>query len=251
MRVHVILQARMGSTRLPGKVLAPLAGEPMLAWIAKRVAHAAEPDGFCVATTDLPEDDPVYDYCRGSLGCACFRGSSEDVLGRYRECAAQLDSDVIVRITGDNPLVDPAVIDAAVCWYRSREGADYARYRAGLPLGIGVEVFSRKALERAYAEADDPECREHVTPYFYRNPQLFRVESAPLEGPDCSGFRLTVDTWEDRETLQAVLGALSGRDCPSWQDAVAYLRQNPGLASNAGVRQKSVSYAGEGMRHGS
>lgn len=243
-KTTAILQARMGSERLPGKVLAPLCGAPMLARTIDRLRLARAVDEVVVATTDLAEDDPIDDYCTHHLGCFVFRGSADDVLARYHLCAEDRGSDIVVRVTGDNPAVDPAVVDEALRVFFDSDHLDFLRFREGLPLGVGVSVFTARALARAHREANDAECREHVTPYIKQNGHIFAVKQAECIGRDYSGIRLTVDTIEDLQTMRALYSALMEDPAFSWQDAVSYLEGHPEAVMNSGVSQRQIAYRG-------
>src|SRR3989344_7618105 len=177
-RVALIVQARMGSTRLPGKILMPLKGKPMLGWQLERLKRAEELDQIILATTNKKSDDQV-----AALGEACdvtvFRGDEEDVLDRYYRAAKEAGADIIVRVTGDCPLIDPAVVDEVVRHFR-RANVDYTKHPENYPEGLDTEVFSFAALERAWQNAQLPSEREHVTPFIRNHPELFRVD-APRE----------------------------------------------------------------------
>src|SRR6185437_12951462 len=160
--VICITQARLGSTRLPGKVLMPIIGRPLLAWHLSRLGRAKAIDQVIVATTVLPQDDAIVELCRG-LGIPVFRGSQEDVLERYLGAAARAGAATIVRVTSDCPLIDPGVVDELVAAYHARRPAiDYATLdRADFPRGLDADVFSRAALEEAGRDAHAPAEREH------------------------------------------------------------------------------------------
>lgn len=203
-----ILQARMSSTRLPGKVLMPLAGAPMLARQIERVRRAKSIGTLVVATSDNPSDDPLVLLCR-SLQVACFRGPLHDVLGRYRGAARRFGpSENVVRLTGDCPLADPDVIDAVIA-YHLAESADYTSNTQvqTFPKGLDVEVFKAALLERAYKETRDPYDREHVTPFFYRHPKWFKLANLECD-PPLGDLRWTVDTPEDYAFAARVYDAL-------------------------------------------
>lgn len=203
-----ILQARMSSTRLPGKVLMPLAGAPMLARQIERVRRAKSIGTLVVATSDNPSDDPLVLLCR-SLQVACFRGPLHDVLGRYRGAARRFGpSENVVRLTGDCPLADPDLIDAVIA-YHLAEGADYTSNTQvqTFPKGLDVEVFKAALLERAYKETRDPYDREHVTPFFYRHPKWFKLANLECD-PPLGDLRWTVDTPEDYAFAARVYDAL-------------------------------------------
>lgn len=236
--VLCVLQARTSSTRLPGKVLAPVLGEPMLARQLERIGRAARIDLAMVATSDEPSDDAVAALCAG-IGTACFRGSLPDVLDRFHGAAATVGPRHVMRLTGDCPLVDPAVLDALVELHVAG-GYDYSsnvRPRT-FPHGLDAEIFTIELLDRAWHEATTPYEREHVTP-FMNAPGREGVRQGSLVGPvDRSELRWTVDHPEDLEVVRAVFAALYPRD-PAFTtaDVVAFLEAHPEVeAINAGHR---------------
>jgi spore coat polysaccharide biosynthesis protein SpsF len=204
-RVLAIVQARMSSTRLPGKVLEELGGTRVLDLVLQRLGAASELQGVVVATSTDPGDDPVAQVA-ADAGVPVVRGPLEDVLERYRLAAEQHPCEAVVRITADCPLVDPDVVDAVVRRWR---GAD-EQYVANVieprtyPKGLDVEVISRTALEAAAAEASDAYDREHVTPYVRSRPDTFPQARVTHE-PSYGGVRLTLDTPEDLEALRALV----------------------------------------------
>jgi spore coat polysaccharide biosynthesis protein SpsF len=237
-----IIQARTGSTRLPEKVLADLAGLPLLAVILVRVRSARLVDEWVVATTEQPADAAV-----AALAVAhntkCFRGSEHDCLDRYYRAAQEHRADVIVRLTGDNPFVDGPFVDGAVAEFRGAhppvDYADTGRSRT-YPLGRAAEVFTFAALERAWREDRDPASREHVTPYIYTEPGRFHLLALRGPGGPEASYRLTVDTPVDLELAQRLFTALGGHTAP-WQDVVALLRAHPEWAElNAAVIQRRL-----------
>ncbi len=173
-----IIQGRMNSSRLPGKVLKPIAGRPMLCHVMDRTASAETINEVIVATSDDPSDDPIELTCSRE-GYLCYRGSQFDVLDRFYQAASLADASVIVRITADCPLIDPGVIDRTVRAF-FEQGADFAAnrlpppYKRTYPIGLDVEVCSFTALERAWNEAKLPHEREHVMPYLYDQPGRFK-----------------------------------------------------------------------------
>jgi glutamate-1-semialdehyde aminotransferase/spore coat polysaccharide biosynthesis protein SpsF (cytidylyltransferase family) len=253
MKTLAIIQARMTSSRLPGKVLADIAGAPMLRRVCERVGRAATLDGVVVATSDRPADDPVAQWC-GRAGVACFRGDESDVLDRYYQAARRHGADVVVRVTADCPLIDPEVIDRVVTAFRDGR-ADYAAniLRQTYPDGLDVEVFAFAALERAWREAARPSEREHVTPYL-RNSGLFRVVGVENEtdlGP--RQLRSTVDEPQDLEFVRAVYGAANGRERLGLNDVLSLLEERPdvaalqaGFVSNEGYLRSLYSQAAGG-----
>jgi spore coat polysaccharide biosynthesis protein SpsF len=203
-----ILQARMSSSRLPGKVMRPLAGAPMIARQIERLRRAASLSRIVVATSDEASDQPLADYLQGA-GVEVFRGSLTDVLGRFAACAERFDlRGPLVRLTADCPLADPELVDACVALHLS-EGADFTsndQHRT-FPRGLDVEVFNREGLDEAAGEARDPYDREHVTPFFYRNPERFRLAEL-TQARDDSSLRWTVDTPQDFAYVERVYAAL-------------------------------------------
>jgi len=218
--IWAIVQARMGSSRLPGKVMESMAGKPALGHVLDRLEAVSSIWGSIVATTVSEIDDPIELYCH-ERGVRCFRGDEEDVLDRYRACADSIVAETVIRITSDCPLIDPGIVDFVVDVYRCEEGGvDYVSN--GLPPtfpdGLDVEVFSRDALERAWTEAKEPAEREHVTLHFWKNADAYRLLN--VKNPDdLSSIRWTLDTPEDLvlireiyEDLYAGSGGLFGMD---------------------------------------
>jgi spore coat polysaccharide biosynthesis protein SpsF len=239
-KVVAVIQARMGSTRLPGKVLQSIGGATMLERVCTRVQRAKSLAQALVATTIEPADDAIVRECQ-RLGVPFFRGSEDDVLDRYYRASLVSSPEVVVRITSDCPIIDPDVVDLTVNALE-HAGADYAsnvRVRR-FPHGLDTEVMTFAALERAWREASQPYERVHVTPYLYQHPELFRIES--VEGPGDRGtWRWTVDTAEDLEFARAIYERLGNVDTFTWLDAVAAIESEPKLAAlNAHIRQKSL-----------
>ncbi|MEB3238269.1 MAG: glycosyltransferase family protein [Candidatus Sericytochromatia bacterium] len=206
-RVGVVLQARMGSSRLPGKVLAPIAGRPMLLHILDRLRAASTPDRIIVATSVTPADDVVAGLV-ADYGVACYRGDAADVLDRYWQATLVHDLALIVRATADNPLVDPVELDRLVALHGATD-ADYCHAFGRLPLGVGVESFSRAALARSWREGRAPNHREHVNEYIQERPDIFDIRALDVpEAKVAPHLRLTVDTPEDLERARRVYDRL-------------------------------------------
>lgn len=231
-RTVAIVQARMSSTRLPGKVLRKIGDQPAIHHVLSRVARAKHVDAVWLACSDAPGDDPLADYAKRQ-GFAVFRGDEDDVLGRYAAAAAQAQAATVVRITGDCPMIDPGVVDRALERFRAG-GVDYVSntLQRSYPDGLDVEVFSRAALDRAAREAKDPFLREHVTPYIHghfrdRLPAGdFRVAQI-VHGADFHHLRWTLDDADDLEFLRRLMPRLpQGFD---WMDAVSLLTREPNL----------------------
>lgn len=235
----IVVQARMTSTRLPGKVMQPIAGRPMLGWQLERLRRVGRDIGIAVATTVNRSDDPIVRLC-GTEGVDVIRGSELDVLDRYHQAAETLEADPVIRITSDCPLIDPDVIRQLLeLWERERP--DYAAntLERTFPRGLDTEVISRSALDTAWRKADAPFEREHVTPYIYRRPDHYRLLNLAAD-VDRGGMRWTVDTPEDLEFVRAVFDAVEPRP-PAFETrhVVELLRRRPDIEDiNAAVEQK-------------
>ena len=246
-RVVAIVQARMGSTRLPGKVLADIAGQPMLVREVERARRAATLDELVVATTVERADDAVAELCL-SRGYPCYRGHPTDVLDRYYRAAQEHRADVIVRLTGDCPLIDPGVIDETVrAFLESEPPYDLVANRLAegrtFPIGLDTEVCSFEALEAAWREAADPYEREHVLPFIYERRERFRVQLL-RGGEDFGHLRWTVDAPEDLEVVRRVFEHFGRRDDFTWLDVLDLFRQDPSLALlNASVEHRGFREA--------
>jgi spore coat polysaccharide biosynthesis protein SpsF len=240
MKVVAIVQARMASTRLPGKVLLDLAGRTMLARVVRRVRRAAGIDEVVVATTGALGDEGIVEECR-RLKVACFRGSEPDVLDRYYGAAAAHQAGVVVRITADCPLIDPGETGRVIRAFVGGQ-PDYASniLHRTYPRGLDTEVISAATLARAWREAGEPYQRTHVTPYIYQHPQRFRLLSVTGE-EDLSVHRWTVDSPDDLELVRAIYLRMSGEDTFSWRDLLRLLEDQPWLGElNRHVRQKQL-----------
>lgn len=231
-----IIQARTSSSRLPGKVLKPILGQPMLARQLERLKRAARMDALVVATSDLPEDDAIERLCR-DVATPCFRGSLDDVLDRIYGAARHHNATVVVRLTADCPLTDPEVIDDLIAFFEAGD-YDYASntIEPTWPDGLDAEVMRFTALETAWREATAGSDREHVTPFLYNHPTRFNLGS--FKNPtDLSGLRWTVDEPEDFELVTKIYQALY-RKRPAFgtADILGYLGAHPELSAlNSGI----------------
>jgi spore coat polysaccharide biosynthesis protein SpsF len=230
-RIVALLQARASSTRLPGKVLRPLFGVPMLARQIERVQRATRIDRLLIATSDHGSDDAIAALGR-SLDIAVHRGSLNDVLDRMMQAARPHDPDWIVRLTGDCPLADPTLIDAAI---EMALAGDYDYVSNALeptfPDGLDVEVVRASVLESAWREATLPSEREHVTPFIHTRPDRFRIAKL-RNGEDLSALRWTVDEPADFELAEIIYQKLHAENPAfGWRDVLALVRREPELAT--------------------
>ncbi len=238
-RVVAVVQARMGSTRLPGKVLADLGGAPLLARMIERLGAARTLEAVVVATTTLAADAPVRALA-ADLGVGCFAGPEDDVLARYAGAAREFAADPVVRLTADCPLIDPALVDRCVEAFFATPGCDYAALGGEFPDGLDTEVIGAAALRHADADARLASEREHVTPYVKKHPELFRSTTVPF--PAVLGARRwTVDEPRDLELVRAIWARLyRPGEVFSWQAIEALLVREPALAAiNAGIERNA------------
>jgi spore coat polysaccharide biosynthesis protein SpsF len=258
-KVVAIIQGRMSSSRLPGKILADITGQPMLQRVFLRTSRAATVTETIFATTTDPSDDPVAEYCDFS-GIPFVRGNLYDVLDRYYQAAKQTKADVVVRITADCPVIDPALIDDAVNTLLD-DKYDFVcnrlppPWRRTYPIGLDVEACMFKNLEKAWKKAKEPQHREHVMPYFYEGVELTHHSRTLEIGTSPRGFRVallhhttdfgdyrwTVDTPEDLEFTRQVYTRFDGRDDFTWKEVLDLVHNEPRLMEiNAGVRHRTL-----------
>lgn len=242
MKTVIIVQARMGSSRLRGKVLLDLAGEPMLVRVVNRLRRAPA-DEVVIATTLNPADDAIQELCR-QRGISCFRGSENDVLDRYYQAARRHGAEVIVRVTSDCPLVDPGLTSRLIHEFWERlpdiDCASTVLPVRSYPRGLDAEAFSFRVLEKLWREDQSPVGREHVTPYIHRNLDQFRVHGI-TNAVDCSYLRWTVDTPEDFDLIGRIYEVFR-HDRFSWQEVLALLeRHRDWLAINSHIEQKVMA----------
>lgn len=209
MKVGIIVQARMTSTRLPGKVLMPVMGKPLLEYQIERLQRVRRSEDIIIAITANDKDQPIVDLA-DRLGIKVFRGSEEDVLSRYFGAAKENDLDVVVRITSDCPLIDPAVVDDVIGAYlENSKNCDYVSncLNRTFPRGMDTEVFPFTLLEKIHLEVEEQPYREHVTPYIYEDNQRFRLLNVAFPR-DESHQRWTVDTLEDFILIEHILESI-------------------------------------------
>ncbi len=237
LRLVAIAQARADSSRLPGKVLMPAGGMPVLAQVVRRAKAIPGIADVCVATSDRSVDDAVA-LAGAAAGAVVFRGAADDVLSRYVGAANFLQADIVMRLTCDCPLLDPNLC-SEVAVLREKNEADYAS-NVEIPLwphGLDCEVFTKKALETAQANAETLADREHVTPWMRRAAFLKRVH-LPGPGGDLAMQRWTLDYPEDYALVKHVLDAFSvNSQIPGWRSVVEYLQKNPDVAALNAMRR--------------
>lgn len=243
MKVGVIIQARVGSTRLPGKVLMEIKGKKVLEHVVERVKLAKLVDTVIIATTTSENDDKLADLAI-SNNWLLHRGSEDDVLSRYYEAAQKYHLDVIVRITSDCPLIDPNVINDMIDFYINHDyqmisnaGADLSKRT--FPRGLDVEIFSIDALRNAYLNAKEQYQREHVTPFIYEN---YNEVFYYLNDLDYSKYRWTLDTEEDWKLINKIYQYLyNGEHSFFLRDIIKLMNEKPELVEiNANVEQKKL-----------
>ena len=239
--VVAIVQARMSSTRLPGKVMKGIAGRPMLWHVVNRLKASVLIDEIVVATTTGPEDDIIEEWCK--LGGTGFsRGSLDDVLDRYYQAAKSLRARTVVRVTSDCPLIDPALVDRAIEKF-GEGGFDHVSVDSSFPDGLDAEVFSFDALKKAHAEAALASEREHVTPYIWKRPQVFSLCKLKSRA-DLSSMRWTVDDERDLKLVTEVYEGIGAGDRVFHMDEVLeFLRRKPGVLKINAATARNEGYA--------
>ncbi len=241
LKIAAIIQARMRSTRLSEKVMRDIAGKPMLGHVIERLRKVQLVNEIIIATAI--KDKPILELAQ-EYGVKCFAGSEEDVLDRYYQAAEKFQAKVIVRITSDCPLIDPEVVGKVVAFYLKNRGTkEYVSnfLKRSYPRGLDIEVFSFEVLKRTWQEADKPYQREHVTPYIYEHPEIFRLVNVE-NNEDLSYMRWTVDEARDLEFVREVYKRLYKKNqIFLMEDILMLLRKEPQLAKiNKDVGQKEL-----------
>ncbi len=235
MKIVAIIQARMGSKRLPSKVLMPVLGKPLLGWMLDRVATCIEVDEIIIATTTDPRDDVIATFAQ-NVDCKLYRGSEDDVLDRYYQAACMVMPDAVVRLTADCPLLDPRILDSLIQEYVGNQ-LDFLSNSepppSSWPDGMDVSIVRFAALKNAWEKALKPSEREHVTFYFWNNSQAFRCKRVD-HVPNLSNYRVTIDYPEDFEVLKAIIehfykNLSSDVKCVSMYEIIDYLAANPDI----------------------
>ena len=208
--IGCIIQARMGSSRLPGKIMKRVDGKFLLDYVIDQLKSSKKIEKIVVATTTLPIDNLICEHL-SSKNITFFRGSSNDVLDRYFQCAKKFSINTIVRITADNPLIDPNIVDLVIDKYNNTK-CDYGTncLPRTFPYGTEVEIFSFKKLYEVWQNAKKPSEREHVTPYFYNNPDLFKIINLE-HSKNISNLRWTIDQENDLKLFQTIISKINHR----------------------------------------
>ncbi len=240
MSTVALIQARMSSSRLPGKVLQDIAGRPMLGRVVHRAKQAKALDLVAVVTSTRADDEAIETWCKEN-NISCVRGSLEDVLDRYYQAASLLQADHVVRLTADCPLLDPDVIDKVIQTFHQGD-FDYVSnaLECTYPDGLDTEIFRFKALERAWREARLKSEREHVTPYIFKHPELFRLGTV-THAEDLSGFRWTVDTARDLEFVRAVYHYFQDAEF-GMDEILRLLKEHPEIMELNSGQQRNEGY---------
>lgn len=243
MKIVCTIEARMKSSRLPGKVLLPVCGKPLLELMIERLRQVPELDGIVIATTADPSCQPIEELAK-RVGVGCFRGSEDDVLDRVLRSAQSAQADLIVELTGDCPLIDPDLVSEVIREFRSRD-VDYCAnvLQRTHPRGMDVQVFPAKVLAQVAELTNNPSDREHVSIYIYTHPELFRLHNVTSSlSPEDADLRLTVDTPDDFKLVSEIFQRLYPTN-PRFRlaDILKLMREHPELrAINSHVRQKTV-----------
>lgn len=236
-----IIQARLGSTRLQGKVLKNLNGKPLIEQIINRLKYCKNVDNIVLATTNNEVDDKLVSWCKKN-NILCFRGDENNVLKRYYDAATHYNSDIIIRITADDPFKDPEVIDSVIDLLKTNDlDFAYNNNPPSFPEGLDTEVFTYSAIKQAAeAETTDFE-KEHVTQYFYHNPQIFNCKNLSYK-ENISHIRLTVDTEQDFELASKIYSKLSPKGEMFYlEDVLALIKKEPELLEvNKGVKRSAM-----------
>lgn len=236
--IGIIIQARMGSTRLPGKVMMPIQDKPLLYYILNQVKHCKSVSKIIVATTNLEEDNVIVNYVK-SQNLDIFRGSVENVLDRYFQCAKEFDLDIIIRVTSDCPLIDPAGIDECVSKFlklnldyisnaNKKQGNSWIYNLSGFPAGYGVEVFKFSTLTKTWNNATKPSEKEHVTQYILNNPANFQIGNIENQ-KNFSDIRLTVDHKIDFDLVKIIIENFPNEHVFTLNEMLEFFKKNPKL----------------------
>lgn len=243
MKITAIIQARMGSARLPGKVMMDITGKPMLEHIVERLKRCRKLDEIIIATSDLPEDEVLLKFAK-ERNYKISTGSVHDVLSRYLKVAREAKTDYVVRICADSPLICPEVVDEIIEKHLGSKNVDYTSnvIKRTFPIGLDAEIFSTEVLEKEERLAKEGYCREHVTIFIREHPEIFVLQNVAAKGIlRRTDLRLTVDTIEDMQLIRLLYSELyNGRDIVDMKEVIRLFERKPELAKiNAHIKQKS------------
>lgn len=240
-RVVAVVPVRMGSSRLPGKVLISIAEKPMLGHLLDRLSLSCHLDGVVVATSEQPENDAIERFCV-DRSTPCFRGDEEDVLGRILGALSSQNAHVGVLVFGDTPLIDPAIVDDMITRFVQADDYDFVGndLLTTYPPGMEVEVFSLKALRDAAERTGDPSIREHGTLFIRQHPDIYRIQNVAACGThQRPELEIEVDSPEDMSVISAIVDHFADRLDYSLDEIITFLDENPGLrASNQSVNRR-------------
>ena len=242
MHLVLITQVRMNSTRLPGKILRPVMGRPLLYYHLERLKMVRQADEIIVATVDSPECEPIAQIARES-GVSVYRGSEEDVLDRYYQAARMAGADAVIRVTSDCPLIDPTLIDALIeAWDIFNRDCYISINIEGFARGFDAELFPFHYLEKAWHVAREQADREHVTRFMYRHPKEFAIKHLDNDDEHIGHYRFCVDTAKDFELIEHLLETLWPDNSGfSWVNVINTMKENPDwFKINAQVEQKTI-----------
>ena len=240
--IVALIQARMDSTRLPGKVMKMIDGEPMIYRICQALEKSKMVKKIVVVTSENKDDDKLVDFLRKNK-IKYFRGSKNDVLERYYQAAKKFSADLIVRITGDCPLIDPAIVDLVIKEAINYK-VDYASnvQKRSFPRGYDVEVLTNEALQKIHGITKDPDDREHVSLYIRRNPDLFKIKN--ILAPDSKyhpKWRVCVDTKEDFQLVKKIFQTYRKKDLIQYDDVISFFVKHPDIIKiNKHIKQKKI-----------
>jgi len=241
-RVVIIIQARMGSTRLPGKVLMTVFDKPLLGYLIERLSRAKLVDEIVIATTENSLDDVIEKFCINNK-ISCYRGSEDNVLSRYYDASIRFKANCVVRICSDSPLIDPLIVDRMIQSFFNN-GCDYLSNTINqtYPLGMNIEVFSQQALKKSYMNYSEDYESEHVTPYIYMHPELFNICQEHLN-KDYSFLRLTVDENKDFILIKSIIERMYLVNTNfGLEDIIQEYIKDPDLfLINSGIVQKTIN----------
>lgn len=242
MKVNAIIQARYGSTRLPGKIFMEIDGKPLLWHVVNRLTYADLIDEIIIATTTNPKDNAVEEWCKEN-NINCFRGSEDDVLSRFYNASVEFPSEVIVRVTADDPFKEPSVIDSVIKKLID-EQLDLSTnvFPPSYPEGLDCEVFTFNVLQTMEKTTNDPYDREHVTPYIYNNPDKFKIGNI-TSVHQLSSYRWTIDNQEDYDMVNEIYRKRKDKSkgILLMQEIFEILEENPEIASiNSKVKRSGM-----------